>query len=179
MMTRRLHGRSRLDMPPAKKATPVTKKSAAPAKTAAQATITLKHPAAELAEGHVSMAETNCASWRRESVPVGLGEKGSEALVDCRNTRCEPSCAWRSAAHSAWRRASVYCSRSRAPSPASLQCDRPPRLSWPQLPLGADHQTQRTRRPRRGTFGQGPRRHGGACGVAAAGGAEPRRVPAV
>jgi hypothetical protein len=28
----------------------------------------------------VSTAETNCASWRRESVPVGLGEKGREAL---------------------------------------------------------------------------------------------------
>jgi hypothetical protein len=50
----------------------------------------------------VSTAETNCASWRRESVPVGLGEKGREALVDCRTTRCEPGCAWRSAAHSAW-----------------------------------------------------------------------------
>jgi hypothetical protein len=27
----------------------------------------------------VSMAETNCAKWRRESVPVGLREKGFEA----------------------------------------------------------------------------------------------------
>ena len=25
------------------------------------------------------MAETNCAKWRRESVPVGLREKGFEA----------------------------------------------------------------------------------------------------
>jgi DNA-binding protein HU-beta len=52
MMTGRPHGRSSLGMPPTKKATPVTKKSAAPANTAAQATITLKHLAAELAEGH-------------------------------------------------------------------------------------------------------------------------------
>jgi hypothetical protein len=28
---------------------------------------------------HLSMAETNCAKWRRESVPVGLREKGFEA----------------------------------------------------------------------------------------------------
>ena len=27
----------------------------------------------------LSMAETNCAKWRRESVPVGLREKGFEA----------------------------------------------------------------------------------------------------
>jgi hypothetical protein len=27
----------------------------------------------------MSMAETNCAKWRRESVPVGLREKGFEA----------------------------------------------------------------------------------------------------
>jgi len=38
-------------MPPAKKAAPAAKKSA-PAKAAAQATVTLKHLAAELAEGH-------------------------------------------------------------------------------------------------------------------------------
>jgi hypothetical protein len=30
------------------------------------------------------MAETNCARLRRESVPVGLREKGCEAPVDCR-----------------------------------------------------------------------------------------------
>jgi len=29
----------------------------------------------------VSMAETNCARWRRESVPVGLRGKGCEALA--------------------------------------------------------------------------------------------------
>ncbi len=29
----------------------------------------------------MSTAETNCARWRRESVPVGLREKGREALV--------------------------------------------------------------------------------------------------
>jgi DNA-binding protein HU-beta len=52
MMTGRLHGRSRLGKPPAKKTTPVTRESAAPAKSAVQATITLKHLAAELAEGH-------------------------------------------------------------------------------------------------------------------------------
>jgi DNA-binding protein HU-beta len=52
MMTGRLHGRSRLDMAPAKKAASAAKKSAAPAKTAAQATITLKHLAAELADSH-------------------------------------------------------------------------------------------------------------------------------
>jgi DNA-binding protein HU-beta len=39
-------------MPPAKKATPAAKKSAAPAKSAIQATITLKHLAAELADSH-------------------------------------------------------------------------------------------------------------------------------
>jgi DNA-binding protein HU-beta len=38
-------------MPPAKKVVPAAKKSA-PTKTTAQATITLKHLAAELAEGH-------------------------------------------------------------------------------------------------------------------------------
>ena len=52
-MTMRHHRSSTFDKPQPKKATPFTKKSAAPAKTAAQATITLKHPAAELAEGHV------------------------------------------------------------------------------------------------------------------------------
>jgi hypothetical protein len=31
--------------------------------------------------GFVSMAETNCARWRRESVPVGLRGKGCEALA--------------------------------------------------------------------------------------------------
>jgi hypothetical protein len=31
----------------------------------------------------VSMAETNCAKWRRESVPVGLREKGFEAPAWC------------------------------------------------------------------------------------------------
>ena len=39
-------------MPPAKKAAPAAKKSAAPAKATAQATITLKHLAAELADSH-------------------------------------------------------------------------------------------------------------------------------
>jgi DNA-binding protein HU-beta len=39
-------------MPPAKKAAPAAKKSAAPAKAAAQATVTLKHLAAELANDH-------------------------------------------------------------------------------------------------------------------------------
>jgi hypothetical protein len=29
----------------------------------------------------VSMTETNCARWRRESVPVGLRGKGCEALA--------------------------------------------------------------------------------------------------
>ena len=29
----------------------------------------------------VSMTETNCAKWRRESVPVGLREKGCEAPI--------------------------------------------------------------------------------------------------
>jgi hypothetical protein len=29
----------------------------------------------------MSMAETNCARWRRESVPVGLRGKGCEAPV--------------------------------------------------------------------------------------------------
>ena len=38
-------------MPPAKKAAPAAKKSA-PAKAAAQATVTLKHLAAELADSH-------------------------------------------------------------------------------------------------------------------------------
>jgi DNA-binding protein HU-beta len=52
MMTGRLHGRSRLGMPPAKKVTPAAKKAAAPAKAAAQATVTLKHLAAELADSH-------------------------------------------------------------------------------------------------------------------------------
>ena len=31
----------------------------------------------------LSMAETNCAKWRRESVPVGLREKGFEAPAWC------------------------------------------------------------------------------------------------
>ena len=31
----------------------------------------------------VSMAETKCAKWRRESVPVELREKGREALASC------------------------------------------------------------------------------------------------
>ena len=39
-------------MPPAKKAAPAAKKTAATAKTAAQATVTLKHLAAALAEDH-------------------------------------------------------------------------------------------------------------------------------
>ena len=39
-------------MPPAKKAAVAAKKSAAPAKSAVQATITLKHLAAELADSH-------------------------------------------------------------------------------------------------------------------------------
>jgi len=39
-------------MPPAKKAAPATKKTAAPAKAAAQATITLKHLAAALSGSH-------------------------------------------------------------------------------------------------------------------------------
>jgi DNA-binding protein HU-beta len=39
-------------MPPAKKAAPAAKKAAAPAKGAAQATVTLKHLAAALAEDH-------------------------------------------------------------------------------------------------------------------------------
>ena len=39
-------------MPPAKKAAPTAKKSAAPAKAAVQATITLKHLAAALADSH-------------------------------------------------------------------------------------------------------------------------------
>jgi DNA-binding protein HU-beta len=39
-------------MPPAKKAAPAAKKAAAPAKGAAQATITLKHLAAALSDGH-------------------------------------------------------------------------------------------------------------------------------
>jgi DNA-binding protein HU-beta len=39
-------------MPPAKKSAPAAKKAAAPSKAAAQATITLKHLAATLAESH-------------------------------------------------------------------------------------------------------------------------------
>jgi DNA-binding protein HU-beta len=39
-------------MPPAKKAAPVAKKSTAPAKTAPQMTITLKHLAAALSDSH-------------------------------------------------------------------------------------------------------------------------------
>ena len=39
-------------MPPAKKAAPIAKKSAAPAKGAVQATITLKHLAAALSDSH-------------------------------------------------------------------------------------------------------------------------------
>jgi DNA-binding protein HU-beta len=39
-------------MPPAKKATPTAKKTAATAKAAAQATVTLKHLAAALADDH-------------------------------------------------------------------------------------------------------------------------------
>jgi DNA-binding protein HU-beta len=39
-------------MPPAKKAAPAAKKATAPAKGAAQATVTLKHLAAALAEDH-------------------------------------------------------------------------------------------------------------------------------
>jgi hypothetical protein len=36
---------------------------------------------AEAAKQALSMAETNCARWRRESVPVGLRGKGCEALA--------------------------------------------------------------------------------------------------
>jgi hypothetical protein len=50
----------------------------------------LELPLAVLVLSMESTAETNCASWRRESVPVGLGEKDREALVDCRTARCEP-----------------------------------------------------------------------------------------
>jgi hypothetical protein len=32
---------------------------------------------------HLSTAETKCAKWRRESVPVELREKGREALASC------------------------------------------------------------------------------------------------
>ena len=39
-------------MPPAKKAAPAAKKSAAPAKGVVQATITLKHLAAALSDSH-------------------------------------------------------------------------------------------------------------------------------
>jgi DNA-binding protein HU-beta len=39
-------------MPPAKNAAPAARKAAAPTKTTAQATITLKHLAAELADSH-------------------------------------------------------------------------------------------------------------------------------
>jgi len=39
-------------MPPAKKAAPVAKKSAAPAKAAPQTTVTLKHLAAALSDSH-------------------------------------------------------------------------------------------------------------------------------
>ena len=36
-----------------------------------------------IVNNHVSTAETKCAKWRRESVPVGLREKGREARVSC------------------------------------------------------------------------------------------------
>ena len=37
-------------------------------------------PLATILLASVSMPETNCAKWRVESVPVGLREKGFEAL---------------------------------------------------------------------------------------------------
>jgi hypothetical protein len=36
---------------------------------------------ADIHEGSLSTAETKCAKWRLESVPVELREKGREALV--------------------------------------------------------------------------------------------------
>ncbi len=41
--------------------------------------ITLKRHNLQLRGSCLSMAETNCAKWRRESVPAGLREKGCEA----------------------------------------------------------------------------------------------------
>jgi hypothetical protein len=38
-------------------------------------------PDSNVCGGTLSMAETNCARWRRESVPVGLRGKGCEALA--------------------------------------------------------------------------------------------------
>jgi hypothetical protein len=52
MTTEYPHGRSRLGMPPVKKATPAAKNNAAPAKVAVQATAALRHLAAELADSH-------------------------------------------------------------------------------------------------------------------------------
>ena len=37
----------------------------------------------------LSTAATNCARWRRKSVPVGLREKGLKALVSCDAARIE------------------------------------------------------------------------------------------
>ncbi len=39
---------------------------------------------------YLSTAETNCAKWRRESVPVGLREKGRKALEFGIAARIEP-----------------------------------------------------------------------------------------
>ena len=39
------------------------------------------HTAGEISGVALSMAETKCAKWRRESVPVGVREKGFEAPV--------------------------------------------------------------------------------------------------
>ena len=50
-------------MPPAKKAAPTAKKSAAPAKAAVQATVTLKHLAAALADTHEVPKKQAEASW--------------------------------------------------------------------------------------------------------------------
>jgi DNA-binding protein HU-beta len=48
----RLHQPREIVVPPAKKAAPAAKQSAAPAKAAPQMTVTLKHLAAELANDH-------------------------------------------------------------------------------------------------------------------------------
>ena len=49
------------------------------------------------------MAATNCARWRRKSVPVGLREKGRIALESCVAARIETCGAGRSVAQCAWR----------------------------------------------------------------------------
>ena len=53
--------------------------------------VTVIGHAATISAGEwMSTAATNCARWRRESVPVWLKEKGREALASCVAARVEP-----------------------------------------------------------------------------------------